>query len=289
MVKDFTQEVNIKDKGVYLITHISTDIKYVGSTITTFQERWRTHINSIKRGIGNRVLINICKKYGLAGFRFSILEIMNNSSLEEIRAKEKKWIIEYDTYNNGANCTLETECAFKGFDRKPLTEEDKLKYMLSSPTKKRVYLYDIEGNLLYTFPSSVACDRFLNLKKGRTSWIINHPIRSIRKKYYPSYEEKIWNPKEEIFNQRSKTMLKVAKCRKENGTNIVSNSQKEKIRLSNPTRQRVALYDMSNNFIKIFESLNECDDYLELYRGTTSKFFKGKLKALKRKYIPKLI
>lgn len=289
MVKKFTQEINLKSKGVYLITHGSTDIKYVGSTITTFQERWRSHLNSIKREIGNRVLVNIYKKYGIEGFKFSILETMDNSSLEEIRTRERYWIMFYDTYNNGANCTLETSCAFKCFIRKPLTEEDKLKYMLSSPTRKKVYLYDVKGNLIYTFPSSVACDRFLGLKKGRTNWIINHPIRSIHKKYYPSYEEKIWNPEEEVFKQKSKAMLKVANSRKKNGTNLVSDCQKEKIRLSNPNRRRVALYDLNNNLIKEFNSFNECDDYLKLYRGTTSKVFRGLTQTLRKKYIPKLI
>ena len=70
MVKDFTDEVNLKDKGVYMITHESTNIKYIGSTITTFQERWRAHLGGLKRGIGNRVLLNICNKYGIDGFIF---------------------------------------------------------------------------------------------------------------------------------------------------------------------------------------------------------------------------
>ena len=118
MVKDFTDEVNLKDKGVYMITHESTNIKYIGSTITTFQERWRAHLGGFKKGIGNRVLLNIYNKYGIDGFRFSIVESMNNASISQIRLRERYWIETYDTYRNGANCTLETECAFKNFDRR---------------------------------------------------------------------------------------------------------------------------------------------------------------------------
>lgn len=289
MVKDFTDEVNLKDRGVYIITHKSTDIKYVGSTTTTFQERWRAHLNGFKRGIGNRVLLNICNKYGIEGFKFSIIESMNDATAHQIRIKERYWILTYDTYKNGANCTLETECAFKNFDRRAYTEEDKLKYMLTSPTKKKVYLYDEHGTLLYVFPSSAACDRFLNLPKRRTNWVINHPLKSLMKKYYPSYENKVWNPSEEKYKRKCRAMAKVAKHRKENGTNIVDDNQKLKIRLNNPFRKKVALYDLDDNFVKEFNSMNECDDWLNLYRGTTSKVFRGLTKVLRKKYIPKLI
>lgn len=289
MVKDFTDEVNLKDKGVYMITHKNTDIKYIGSTTTTFQERWRTHLNGLKRGLGNKVLLNIYNKYGIKGFRFSIIESMNDSTTSQIRRKERYWIVAYNTYEDGANCTLETECAFKNFDKREYTEEDKLKYMLTSPTRKKVYLYDKQGTLLYVFPSSAACDRFLELPKRRTNWAINHPIRCLRKKYYPSYEEKVWNPSEEIYKKKCEAMSKVAKLRKINGTNIVSESQKRRIRLSNSNSRRVALYDLSDNFVKEFDSMNECDDWLNLYRGTTSKVFRGLTRVLRKKYIPKLI
>lgn len=89
MVKDFTDEINLKDRGVYLITHKSTDIKYIGSTSTYFQERWRAHLNGLKRGIGNKVLINIYNKYGIEGFKFSILESMNDTEISTIRERER--------------------------------------------------------------------------------------------------------------------------------------------------------------------------------------------------------
>lgn len=289
MVKDFTNEINLKDKGVYMITHNSTDIKYIGSTNTYFQERWRAHLNGLKRGVGNRVLLNIYNKYGIEGFRFSILETLNDASLSQIRERERYWIETYDTYKNGANCTLETESAFYGFDKVPYTEEDKIKYMLSSPTKKKVYLYDKKGTLLYVFPSSVACDKFLGLPKRRTNWAINHPLLCLKKKYYASYEEKEWNPEEEKHNLKLLTAKKVAEKRKLNGTYQVGEYQKNKIRLNNPKRKKVALYTLSGEFVKEFNSLNECDDWLNLYRGTTSKVFRGLTKVLRKKYIPKLI
>lgn len=289
MVKDFTEEICIKGKGVYLITHKDTDIKYVGSTGTNFQERWRAHLNGFKRGVGNKVLLNIYNKYGIEGFEFSIIESMDNSDISSIRAREKFWICEYDTFNNGANCTLETENTLLGIPRNPYTEEDKMKLMLSSPTKKKVYLYDEEGKLLYVFPSSAACDRFLGLPKRRTNWAINHPLLKLRKKYYASYEDKEWCPKEEFKKIRIEAAKKAAKTRKENGTYFISNEQRRKIRESNSKKRKVALYTTSGEFVKEFSSFNECDDWLNLYRGTTSKVFRGLTKVLRKKYIPKLI
>lgn len=287
-IEDFTSETNLSDYGVYMITHTSTNIKYVGSTITSFRERWRAHLNGLKRGIGNRVLLNIYNKYGIDGFRFSIIEY-SHSTMEEVRMRERYWIEHYDTYKNGANCTLDTDCAFKNFDRRELTTEDRMKYMLSSATKKKVYLYDKYGTLLYVFPSSVACDRFLGLPKRRTNWAINHPFKSLRGRYFPSYEDKKWNPMEEAYKKKCEAMQKVAKQRKQNGSYNVTEAQKNKIRQSNPNRRQVALYDLEGNFIKSFNSMNECDDYLNLYRGTTSKVFRGLTKVLRKKYIPKLI
>ena len=288
-LKQFTSEKNIKDKGIYLIEHLDTNIKYIGSTKLSFQERWRSHLNGFKRGVGNVVLLNIYKKYGINNFKFSILESLNDSDEKYIRKRERFWIEYYDTYKNGANCSLETECAFINFDRKPYNEIDRLKYLLSSPSKKKVYLYDKYGNLIYIFPSSVSCDRFLGLPKRRTNWAINHPLKCLKKEYFPSYENKKWCPLEEMKKIRCLAAKKASETRKKNGTYIMTENQKQKIRENNSIRKKVALYDLNGNFIKEFLSLNECDDYLELCRGTTSKVFRGLVKTLRKKYIPKLI
>ena len=168
-LKDFTNEENLRSKGVYMIEHIQTGIKYVGSTKLTFSARWRAHINGLYKGIGNAVLLNIFNKYGIDGFKFKIIEEMPNSSELEIRQRERYWIEYYDTYKNGANCTLETIDLFlnqKNMHKHKYSDEEKYIKMMESPSKKKVYIYDENGKLLYVFPSSAACDRFFGLKKG---------------------------------------------------------------------------------------------------------------------------
>ena len=223
----------------------------------------------------------------MSGFRFSILESMNNSSMLEIRNRERYWIEYYDTYHYGANCTENTLNSLEGHKTKPYTDEDKLKLLITSPNRKPVYLYDEDGNLVNRFLSSVDCDRYLGLRKGRTNWAINHPLLALKRKYYPTYEERTWCPKDIKRKNRLEAAKKAAITRKEHY--VVTDIQKEKLRISNPKRREVALYDLEGNFVKKFNSFNECDDYLKLYRGTTSKVFRGLTKVLRKKYIPRLI
>jgi len=292
-LKDFTKEKNLKSKGVYMIEHIPTGIKYIGSTKVSFNMRWRSHINGLYKGIGNVTLLNIFNKYGPDGFNFKIIEDMPYSTEIEIRQKERFWIQYYDTYNNGANCTLETTSAFldqNNIYKHKYSEEEKIIKMLQSPTKKKVYIYDENGKLLYVFPSSVSCDRFFGLKKGYTSYTINDSVRlSILHKYYPSYELINWIPKNVVKERFHAKAIKTANARKANGSYKMDDHQKQAIRLSNKLRKLVNLCDLDRNIIKTFNSLNECDDYLGMTRGSTSKVLKGKAKTLKRKYIPILI
>lgn len=291
-LKEFTNETRLKENGVYLITHIPTGIKYVGSTFSPqgFSGRWRAHLNGLRRGIGNACLLHLYNKYGISGFRFSIIEIVKDNKLA--RQRERYWIEYYDTYKNGANATLETEQSLKGVKHRGYTQEEKISIMLNSPTRKKVYLYNKEGKLLYVFPSTCACDRFFDLEKRRTNWVINHPLRSIcNRQYYPSYELKSegWNPEKEQKKAYINRAKRVAFIRKKNGTYWMGQEYKNKIREGSPIRKSVALATLDGNVVRTFKSLNECDDYLSLTRGATSKVLKGKAKTLKRKYIPILI
>ena len=61
------------------------------------------------------------------------------------------------------------------------------------------------------------------------------------------------------------------------------------IQFPNGEYKFISFFDDYGKEYKTFQSLNECDDYLHLTRGTTSKVLRGKAKTLKRKYIPKII
>ena len=291
-LRDFTKETKLKENGVYLITHLPTNIKYVGSTFSPqgFSGRWRAHLNGLRRGVGNACLVNLYNKYGISGFRFSIIEVVENE--KTARQRERYWIEYYDTYRNGANATLETEQPLKNIKHKRYSYEERYNIMLHSPTRKKVYLYNKNGKLLYVFPSSCACDRFFGLDKRRTNWVINHPLRSIcNRQYYPTYDLKPenWSPEKEQKEAYINRAIKTAISRKKNGTYWMDQEYKNKIREGNKSKKSVMLTTLDGSIVNTFKSLNECDDSLHLTRGTTSKVLKGKAKTLKRKYIPILI
>ena len=295
-IEKYTNEINLADIGVYIITHNNTPTVYVGSTCCKggFAERWRHHILYLERGKNNPVLTNICKKYGIEGFRFSILERMNGCTQEEIRKRERYYIEKYDSYTHGANCSLSTDCSFRVQKHFPNTPEKCQKYKDTCTTKKPMYVYNGKGELIYTFESSVEADRFFGLKKGscgdkaREGWSLNG-------KYWFSRTKKDWIP-EQLRQERIKQgQERAAKTRRENGSYDnrpirsgfhVSEKAKIKARVSNKISMKVDLYNLDGSFYKSFESLNECDDFLGLTRGATSKVLKNKAKTLKRKYIP---
>ena len=75
-IENFTKETNLLSKGVYVITHKDTTIKYVGSTCCAggFKDRWKRHLNGLLRGIGNRVLLNIFHKYIYIEYQSYLIE-----------------------------------------------------------------------------------------------------------------------------------------------------------------------------------------------------------------------
>ena len=294
----YTEDNNLRDKGVYMISHKETSLIYIGSTFqkTGFEGRWRQHLLAIKKGNGNIVLHRIYKKYGIEGFKFTILERMNNSTEAEIREKEAYYINKYNSYYKGANMSLSTDCSFRIMKHFPNTPEMCQKYKDTCTTKKPMYVYNGEGELMYTFESGVEADRFFNLKKGASAdkakkcW-------SYHNQYWFSREIRDWKPRQIKNENMKKAQEATHETRlKNNSYNPprpkkgyhISEEQKVKERLSNPTRLQVDLYNLDGSFFMHFNSLNECDDFLGLTRGTTSKVLmhKNGAKTLRRKYIP---
>lgn len=294
----YTEDNNLRDKGVYMISHKETNLIYIGSTFQKmgFEGRWRQHLLAIKKGNGNIVLHRIYKKYGIEGFKFTILERMNNSTEVEIREKEAYYINKYNSYYRGANLSLSTDCSFRVRKHFPYTPEMCQKYKDTSTTKKPMYVYNGKGNLIYTFESGADADRFFGLKKGACSDKAKEGW-SLHNKYWFSREVKEWIP-ENIKRDRIRAgQIAAAETCKNNGSYYnrpirkgfhIPEETKVKERLANPTRIKIDLFNLDGTLFKTFESLNECDDFLGLTRGTTSKVMKGKnhAKTLRKKYIP---
>ncbi len=84
--------------GIYLITNTVTGDRYVGLS-KEIERRWQMHRSQLARGSHkNEFLLQLAQEYGIASFRFEILEVYppegRLSSINGLKLKqmERDWI-----------------------------------------------------------------------------------------------------------------------------------------------------------------------------------------------------
>ena len=98
---DYSEE-ELQKFGIYSITNIINNKKYIGSTAKSFNSRWKKHITNLKNGgHASHHLQSSWNKYGGDNFVFKIEEVVD--SLENLLNLERDYITKYDSYNNGYN------------------------------------------------------------------------------------------------------------------------------------------------------------------------------------------
>lgn len=94
---------------VYKITNLINNKCYIGSSIRV-EQRWKQHKNSAFNPNSNSYnypLQKAIRKYGLENFQFEIIS-QDYTSMEEMQKEENKYIIQYNSVNNGYNQTYQT-------------------------------------------------------------------------------------------------------------------------------------------------------------------------------------
>lgn len=249
----------LKSKGVYLLTNLKNQNKYVGSTLRDFTERFKEHcgIFNIYLKNGGRMVHPILwaafNKYGLNSFKAEILEIMDDASDQEILNREEYYIrLLKPEYNV---CQEPSKGGSPNKNRK-LSEEWKTKIA----EKSKLYKHDaITLQKVTKNNKNSACKlRFSN----------EHEI----------LEFNSWVEAALHFGLKSTTSYGMRTALK-NGT-LYHGYKIEKLTKQSKT---IKLY-YENNEIKIFNSFNECDRFLNMWRGYTStQYTRGKT-VLKDKY-----
>lgn len=87
---------------IYQIRNKINNKKYIGQTIRSFNNR----IEDYKRGAGNDFINNAFNKYGWDNFEFSIIDTAQ--TIEELNAKEIRYINEYKTTDKNLGYNIET-------------------------------------------------------------------------------------------------------------------------------------------------------------------------------------
>ena len=92
------------EKGkIYKITNKENGLIYIGCTINTLDKRFGEHLSRCLTSTHKSKLYNSMKKYGQENF---IIELIEECDLNIIYETEKKYIEQYDSYNNGLNSTI---------------------------------------------------------------------------------------------------------------------------------------------------------------------------------------
>lgn len=117
--------------GIYSITNQITGDKYIGQTKVSFEDRWKHHLNDLKRNIhDNDYLQKAWNKYGEDAFEFKAIHICDE--LDILNDLEVYYIKKYDSFNNGYNLTSGGD----GFEGK-ISEETRLKMIENAKISAR--------------------------------------------------------------------------------------------------------------------------------------------------------
>lgn len=169
-----------KCAGIYCIKNTINNKCYIGQSIK-LHKRLKAHWNNWNNPMYSHIaLYRAIKKYGIDKFEVSILETFHDSLEYRVKLKldelEKKYIQEYDSYNNGYNSTLGGDGGVLGYIH-PDNIKERIKnkvqeYLgrLKEDPENWIKAKNIETNIVIIGKSS-----------AELSKLINVPIYSINK------------------------------------------------------------------------------------------------------------
>jgi group I intron endonuclease len=109
----------MKERGtIYSVLCKVTNKRYIGQTVRDVNVRWKEHITD-SRNHPKTLLHKAIAKYGPS--MFVVRSIEEDVSINNLDEREKYWISEFDTFNNGYNLTE----GGQGDSRGELSEESK--------------------------------------------------------------------------------------------------------------------------------------------------------------------
>ena len=95
--------MNIEKGKIYKITNNENGLIYIGCTISSLDKRFKEHLSRCFTSNYKSKLYNSMKKYGQENFT---IELIEECDLGVIYETEKKYVEQYNSYNNGLNATI---------------------------------------------------------------------------------------------------------------------------------------------------------------------------------------
>lgn len=184
--------------GIYLITNLITQEKYVGQSIDV-ATRWQQHQNTAQNVKEQAKIYQAMREYGIENFSCRLLEACPKEQLDE---KEIYWIDYYDSFNNGYNMTRGGQGSYgwkydpekiralwdKGYNIKEIMQELGCSQQLISERLKgykdynnetararytpsstgTIYQYSLTGEFIQSFPSATVAAKQINKSRNDT-------------------------------------------------------------------------------------------------------------------------
>ena len=247
--------------GVYCIENLVNGKKYIGQSID-IKLRWMQH----KRDsiiVRDTFLYNSIRKHGMKNFKFYILELCDECSLND---KEIYWIDYYNTYKNGYNMTLGGAGLNSGQRKSKQNKLPNNFILLNSSIDEVVPIVKLDTNFntIKIYNSVQECAREENVPATNISKTACGKHKTCEGFVFMYLNDIINMTVDEIKNYR----LKQRKA-----CNYSSSHSTAK--------RKIKQLDENGELINIFNSINEASRYLNIDASSITKVCKGRLKQTK--------
>lgn len=181
---------------IYLITNKVNNKPYIGKTLTSISDRYSKHVYDAKNRTDNCAIHHAMRKYGINNFQIEEIEECSPDVLSE---REKYWIKQYDSYNNGYNCTL-------GGDGQPKYDYELIYNMFKS------------GMLQKEIAQKLGCEKHTITRALRAYDI---PEKEMRQGKYHNRQKKIYKI-DKVTNQILQEFSSMTEAAKADGYSIAT-------------------------------------------------------------------
>jgi len=235
---------NANKTGIYCIKNQNNNKIYIGSTKTSFAIRKSRHLRLLRNNCHyNEHLQNAWNYYGENNFLFEILLICDPNECEKFEGKLIK-LYSSNKREFGYNISCVSSYQF-GYNmsnthNNEKSERKKKKLLTSNGLEtnerglpKPFKVYDLNGNFIEEYKSAKEyCEIHNKNIRGMLSTILNKRILLYKKQIF-------------LFSNDVLTTIDIDNINKK------------------LTKRKVNLYDLNNNYIRTFNSVNECAEFLK--------------------------
>lgn len=254
------------DPGIYCFRNKINGKCYIGQAIN-LKNRYNDHMRKYHNHGHCQYLYRAFNKYGIDNFEYFIVERVEfcDNIKEVLDDLEKKYIQEYDSYNNGYNLTLGGDAGVLGLK---MTDEQKEKISRNSQRiandgRFQAYIYDYETKEILTFTSFSEAGRQLNLNAASMRGSMKYH-RFYLNRWFPSRN------KEEIEELISSGKMEEYKKKSEN---YLINNKEVVVKIDNYGKEQYLTQDQLDFYEEYYHAL--CEYYQNEDHPTAENFAKA--------------